>query len=70
MVETPQSTKIAGYNYNKVKHILTIELRDGTTHAYAKVLAHVHHEFSMARDKDQYLKDHIEDQYPPASLKS
>ena len=70
MVETPQSTNIAGYNYDKVTHVLTIELRDGTKHAYAKLLEHVHKDFSMARDKDQYLQDHIEGKYPTGSLKS
>ncbi|MSP52712.1 MAG: KTSC domain-containing protein [Gammaproteobacteria bacterium] len=69
-VETPQSINIAGYHYDKVKHILTIELRDGTKYAYAKVLEHIHKDFSMARDKDQYLQDHIEGKYPAGSLKS
>ena len=62
--KTPQATIIASYGYDKVKHLLTIEFRDGSSYTFSKVLEHTHHEFSQSGDKDKYYHDHIEGKYP------
>lgn len=64
-ITTKESENIAGFEYDKVKHILTIEFKDNETRKHYKgVLKDVAHEFSMARDKDASFAELIEGQYP------
>jgi len=62
--KTPEATNLAGFDYDKVKHILTVEFKDESRKHYKGVLKDIAHAFSQARDKDGYFSDHIEGEYP------
>jgi len=60
---TPESSNIAGFDYEKTTKVLTIEFKGGTRYNYYDVPEHVVEQMKRAPSKGQFHAQNIKNAY-------
>jgi len=62
-IATPESTNLAGFDYNKATQVLTVEFRHGGRYNYYDVPEVVFDRMKAAPSKGQFLAQNIKNTY-------
>ncbi len=62
-IETPQSSTIARFSYEKDRMTLTVEFKNGGRYQYYDVSENVFEGMKSAGSKGQYIAQHIKGRY-------
>ncbi|MCG8531203.1 MAG: KTSC domain-containing protein [Desulfovibrionales bacterium] len=62
-ISTPQSSNVAGFSYDSVSQVLTVEFNSGGRYDYYDVPEHIFGGMKSADSKGRYLHVKIKGQY-------
>jgi hypothetical protein len=62
-IATPESSNIAGFEYSKERHVLTVEFKNGGRYNYYDVPEVVFEQMKAASSRGQFLAKNIKGKY-------
>ena len=62
-IATPESSNIAGFDYNKATRVLTVEFKNGGRYEYYDVPEIAYEQMKAAPSKGQFLAQNIKNNY-------
>ena len=62
-IDTPDSSNIAGFEYNKTTQVLTVEFKNGGRYNYYDVPETVFEDMKKAQSKGQFLAQRVKNNY-------
>jgi hypothetical protein len=67
-IATPDSSNLAGFDYSKERHVLTVEFKNGGRYNYYDVPDVVFEQMKAAPSKGQFLAQNIKNIYRYAKI--
>lgn len=62
-INTPESSNIAGFDYDSARRVLTVEFKNGARYDYFDVPDQAFEQMKVAASKGQFLAQNIKGQY-------